>query len=696
MGNRLADATSPYLLQHKDNPVDWWPWGDEAFAEARRRDVPVLVSIGYAACHWCHVMAHESFEDPATAEVMNRHFVNVKVDREERPDVDGIYMQAVQAMTGRGGWPMTVFLTPEGVPFYAGTYFPPDDRHGMPSFTRILTAVADAWTSRRGDVERTVESMRSLFAAGQEEARSSGPLGTPLFDRAMGTLARQHDAEHGGFGGAPKFPSTMALDFCLRRWWRTGDAAALDIVTRSFEHMARGGIYDQVGGGFARYTVDAVWLVPHFEKMLYDNALLVRLAVHLWQATGSELARRVALETIAWLRREMMSQEGGFYASLDADSEGHEGRFYVWSAEEVDAVAGAQAPVVRDFFGVTPGGNFEGKNILYVPRPPADVAATHGIAADRLEEVIASARERLLAARARRVRPGCDDKIIASWNGLMLRSLAEAARAFGDAELEGMARTAGGFLLRALVRPAGDAGTGEALRVWRSYKEGTARIPGFLEDHAALGLGFLALYELTFDHAWLERARRLADACVVHFWDDTTGSFHDTANDAEQLVVRPRDPTDNATPSGTSLAAELLARLGEILADPDYRRRATFVAETLAEPMTQHPTAFGHLLGVAEMLTDGAVEVAIVGEPSSAAVDALRRAASSRYTAPLVMAGGPERSDVALLEGRSAIGGRATAYVCRNYTCEAPVQEPERLIEQLDAARPARSGSGVA
>ena len=683
--NRLENETSPYLRQHADNPVHWYPWGDEALARARDEQRPILLSVGYAACHWCHVMAHESFEDPATAELMNRHFVNVKVDREERPDVDGIYMQALQAMTGHGGWPMTVFLTPEGVPFYAGTYFPPDDRHGMPSFRRILTAVAEAWEERRDDVEQTVASMRSLFAAGQEEARSSGPLGGPLFDRAMSTLVRQHDTRNGGFGRAPKFPSTMALDFCLRRWWRTGEDAALEIVTRTFSRMARGGIHDQVGGGFARYTVDAAWLVPHFEKMLYDNALLVRLAVHLWQATHDEEAQRVARGTLEWLQREMTSPEGGFYASLDADSEGHEGKFYVWTPAEIDAAVGVHAGIVRDYYGVTDEGNFEGRNILHVAHEPAQVAARHEITEERLDEIVGSARVRLLAVRARRVRPDTDDKILASWNGLMVRAIAEAARAFDDPDLEGLALNAGTFLLRSMTRPASDGADAGTLRVWRSFKDGEARIPGFLEDHAAVGLAFLALHELTLDHAWLERARQLADACIAHFWDDATASFHDSADDAEQLVVRPRDPTDNATPSGTSLATELLARLAEVYADADYRRRATFVVESLAEPMAQHPTAFGHLLGVAELLTFGAVELALVGDPARDDTRALQRAAASLYTAPLVMAGGAERADVALLEGRAAVGGRATAYVCRNYTCDVPAQEPEVLRAQLAA-----------
>ena len=583
---------------------------------------------------------------------------------------------------------MTVFLTPDGVPFYAGTYFPPDDRHGLPSFSRVLESVADAWHSRRDDVARTAESMRAVFAAGQDEARSGGPLTVELFDRALSALVRHYDAVHGGFGGAPKFPATMALDFCLRRWWRSNEDVPLEMARHTFARMARGGIYDQVGGGFARYSVDAEWRVPHFEKMLGDNALLIRLAVHLWQVTGDEDVRRVARETLEWVRREMTAAEGGFYSSLDADTEGAEGRYYLWSVDEIDAVTGPDAAIVRDWFGVTAEGNFEGRSILHVPGEDSIVAARHGLDAERLREVVETARHRLLAARGRRARPACDDKVLASWNGLMVRTIAEAARAFGDAELHGMAVNAGSFLFRSLVRHPEATGPSGSLRVWRSYREGEARIPGFLEDHAALGLAFLALHELTFEHGWLLRARALADACVRHFWDDATSSFHDTADDAERLVIRPRDPTDGATPSGTSLAVELLARLAEVFADADYRRRATFVVESLVEPMARHPASFGHLLGVAELLALGTVEVAIIGEPDSGPVLALQHAASRDYVAPLVLVGGDGSSDVPLLEGRAAVGGVATAYVCRNYACDTPVLgDPARLREQLRAAR---------
>jgi hypothetical protein len=679
MANRLVNETSPYLLQHAENPVDWYPWGADALTRARRENKPILLSVGYAACHWCHVMEHESFEDESTASVMNEKFINIKVDREERPDIDGIYMQAVQAMTGHGGWPMTVFLTPEGLPFYAGTYFPPDDRHGLPSFKRVLSAVGDAYANRPADVKRTTEQLQQFFASTMHPTRSTGQLTPLLLERAYRALAQDYDMRHGGFVGAPKFPQAMSLDSQLRYWARTRTTLALTISQESFRAMARGGIYDQLGGGFARYAVDDAWRVPHFEKMLYDNALLARLGTHLWQATKDAEIRRVVEETLDWALREMAAPEGGFYSSLDADSEGHEGKFYVWTLGEITAALGSEAPLAIEYWGVTAGGNFEGTNILHVPNDPAVVAARQGIGVGELHARIASATHTLLAVRATRVRPGCDDKTLASWNGLMVRALAEAARAFDRMSYRAEAIRHGEFLFRSLLREG---------RVLRSVKHGVARINGFLEDYASLGLAALALYELTFDDVWLTRARSLADSMVRWFWDDDTGAFFDTASDHEALVTRPRDITDNATPSGTSLAAELLARLADLLQDETMLRRATYVVETLAEPMARHPSAFGHALGVADLLVRGAIELAIVGDPASDDFRALTRAAAERYVPSLVLAGGPARNhaSVALLADRSTTGGRATAYVCRNYACDAPVTDATVLATQLDAA----------
>jgi uncharacterized protein YyaL (SSP411 family) len=674
--NRLANETSPYLLQHAHNPVDWYPWSDEALERARREDKPILLSIGYAACHWCHVMERESFEDDATARVMNEHFVNVKVDREERPDLDGIYMSAVQAMTGHGGWPMTMFLTPEGVPFFGGTYFPPDDRMGTPSFRRVLAGVADAYRNRRDQVLRSGEELTRIYAHATTAASSTGALTPVLLERGWRSIAQRYDARQGGFEGAPKFPQAMALDFSLRHWRRTGNAHALEIAAHSFRRMARGGIYDQVGGGFHRYAVDAVWLVPHFEKMLYDNALLARLGVHLWQATGDAETRRVTEETIDWAIREMLSPEGGFYSSLDADSEGEEGKFYVWSASELEQVAGDDASLVGKYWGVSSEGNFEGHNILHVPNEASAVATREGIELSRLEAAVARARVALYERRAARVWPGRDEKVLASWNGLMLRAVADGARAFAREDWRAAALRSGEFLAREMVRDG---------RVLRSWKEGQARIPGFLEDHAALALGFLSLYELTFDPVWIARARTLGDAVVASFWDDATNAFFDTAHDHERLITRPREVTDNATPSGTSLAVELLLRLAELYRDADLQRRATWMLETLAAPLAQHGAAFGHLLGAADLAVYGATEVAIVGDPASAEFGALTAEVARQYLPALVMAGGApdDGSGVALLEDRVAREGRATGYVCRQYLCAEPTVDARRFGELL-------------
>jgi uncharacterized protein YyaL (SSP411 family) len=684
MSNSLAKETSPYLLQHADNPVDWYAWGPEALEKARKEDKPILLSIGYAACHWCHVMAHESFEDEETAKAMNESFVNIKVDREERPDIDGIYMQAVQAMTGHGGWPMTMFLLPDGSPFFGGTYFPPDDRHGLPSFRRVLQSVADAYENRREGVAESAEQLKSIYESNLAGARSTGGLSPQLLDTAYQSLTKGYDAKNGGFGTAPKFPATMVLDSLLRYWKRTGTSQALEMAATSFRKMARGGIYDQVGGGFARYAVDAVWLVPHFEKMLYDNALLIRLGAHLWQATGDEEVKRVTIESVEWLEREMTSPAGGFYSSLDADSEGHEGKFYVWDEDEIDSLLGADARVIKAHYGVTAGGNFEGKNILFVPRDREAVADQAGVGQEVFDAILGRAKRTLYEARAKRVWPGRDDKILASWNGLALRGVATAARILDREDFKRLATRNAEFLSREMVREG---------RVMRSHKEGVTRISGFLEDHAAVALGFLAVYEMTFDESWVDRAREIADAMIEWFWDDQLGAFFDTANDAEQLITRPRDFTDNAMPSGTSLAVDLLLHLSELQQDAELRRRAVFTLETLVEPMTRFPTAFGHLLGCADMEINGAVEVALAGDTSSTGFEALERAVARKYVPSLVLAGGnPGGSPrIKLLDDRPLVDDKPTAYVCRGYSCDRPVTEPDALLDQLENATKARA-----
>jgi uncharacterized protein len=690
MPNRLAAETSPYLRQHAENPVDWYPWGREALARARQEDRPILLSVGYAACHWCHVMAHESFEDPEIARLMNELFVNVKVDREERPDVDSIYMQAVQSMTGHGGWPMTVFLTPAGEPFYAGTYFPPVDRHGMPAFTRILRSVSDAYHTKRDRVTQTAAAMHDIYAAASAPMPPSGALGHGTLDRAYRGLAERFDPANGGFEGAPKFPQTMSLDFLLRYAARTSSAPALAMVTESFRHMARGGIYDQVGGGFHRYAVDAIWLVPHFEKMLYDNALLASLGVHLWQATTDPDVRRVTEETIAWVAREMTSPEGGFYASLDADSEGVEGKFYVWTEREIDAALGPESAAIKTYYGVTPDGNFEGANILHVPGDPAVLAQRAGISETALRAARDRARGILGTLRERRVRPGRDDKILAAWNGLMLRAVSGAARAFGNPEHRTLALANAEFLRRTLVRPGG--------RVMRTQTAGVTKIGGYLEDHASVALGFLGTYEMTADRTWLGLAREIATAIGEWFWDDASGTLYDTARDADPLITRPRDLPDNAVPSGTSLTIDLYLHLAELLDDATLRQRALGTLEALAEPMARHPAAFGYALGAADMAINGAVAVALVGEPAGAGYRALDAVIGRHYVPSLVLAGGPpgESAGIALLDGRPEVNGAATAYVCHHYMCDTPQTDPAKLAAQISAAVRARHGSAAA
>ncbi|MEO7102983.1 MAG: thioredoxin domain-containing protein [Gemmatimonadaceae bacterium] len=624
MPNRLAGETSPYLLQHANNPVDWHPWGEEALSAARSQNRPILLSIGYAACHWCHVMAHESFEDPVTAEFMNEHFVCIKVDREERPDLDAVYMQAVQSMTGHGGWPMTVFLTPSGEPFYGGTYFPPADRHGMPSFMRVLKSVSDAYTQRPETIAASVTSMRQIYEASVADAGLGGEITTELLDAAVRTVTATYDAQFGGFGGAPKFPPTMVLDFLLRHWARTGDTTAFEMARNTFIKMARGGIYDQIAGGFARYSVDARWLVPHFEKMLYDNALLIRFGAHLFEATRDDEVRRVTSESLAWVANEMTAPEGGFYSSLDADSEGVEGKFYVWASEEFDAVLGDDAPTVKSFYGVTATGNFEGRNILHIPVGLGDFTESSNVDIDTMRAAIARAKERLHAYRSRRIRPSRDDKIIASWNGLALRGIVEAARAFDSDEIRALAMRNAEFLLQHMV---------VAGRCMRTYSAGANRLAGFLEDQAAVALGFLAIFEQSLDVKWLNAARLMAQVMLEKFQDAEKAIFYDTAHDAEQLVSRPRDPTDNATPSGTSLAVDLLLRLANYDDNHAFRDIAERVMNSLADASSRYPSAFGHLLGDAEYAATFACHGDYCDMPSPRALDiALQTATSNQAT----------------------------------------------------------------
>jgi uncharacterized protein YyaL (SSP411 family) len=661
--NRLKDATSPYLLQHADNPVDWHAWGEEAFEEARRRDVPVLISIGYSACHWCHVMAHESFEDEQTAALMNELFVNIKVDREERPDVDAVYMGATQAMTGSGGWPMTVFATPEGHPFYTGTYFP------RSQFQRLLAGVSQAW---RGDREAVVKQGATVVAAlSGRGGVPSGPLPSAQdLEQAVRNLADGFDERRGGFGTAPKFPPSMVLEFLLRH----GTPEALAMAGTTMEAMARGGIYDQLGGGFARYSVDAAWVVPHFEKMLYDNALLLRGYAHWWRSTGSLLARRVALETADWLLREMRTPEGGFASALDADSDGPdgahgEGLFYVWTPEQLTEVLGDEDGAwAASVFEVT--GTFEhGTSVLQLLRDPGDDPNDRA----RLDRV----RTALLEAREQRPRPGRDDKVVAAWNGLAIAALAEAGALFQRPDLIDAAREAAVLLDELHTVSRGPA------RLLRTSRDGRAGAnAGVLEDYANTAEGFLTLYGVTGESRWFHAAGDLLETVLTRF-PDGSGGFFDVADDGERLFQRPQDPTDNATPSGQFAAAGALLSYGALTGSARHREAAEAALGAVSTLASQYARFAGWGLAVAEAALRGPVEVAIVGPAGDPRTLALHRAALTSDTPGLVIALGTGTADVPLLEGRSMVGGEPTAYVCRRFTCRAPITAPAGLQAEL-------------
>ena len=659
--NRLADETSPYLRQHRDNPVDWYPWGEEAFDAARARDRPILLSVGYSSCHWCHVMAHESFEIEATAEMMNRLFVNVKVDREERPDVDAIYMDAVQAMTGRGGWPMTVFMTPDREPFFGGTYFPDSPRQGMPSFVQLMEAIDDAWTQNRDEVTRQASQLTdAVRKSSQMTSSSSAPELTNLDEAAAG-LRAAFDPEWGGFGGAPKFPSAMALDSLLRIHRRTGDDRLLDVVEVSLDAMASGGIYDHLGGGFSRYAVDERWLVPHFEKMLYDNALLTRLYIHAWQVTGHDRHLQVATETINYVLRDLTHEAGGFYSAEDADSEGVEGRFYVWSVEEITEVCGSDAEAALAWYGALEGGNFEGANILHRP-VRGDLLRPDEVERCRLD---------LFRRRLDRVRPGLDDKILTEWNALMLSALSEAASATGNDDWRRAAMRNGEFLLAELRRP-----DGRWLRSWQAGGDGRssqARHLAYAHDHAALIDAFTRLAELTGESRWIESAGQTATALIDLFWDDENGGVFTTGSDSEELLTRPKDLMDNATPSAQSLTSVGLLRLAALTGDETYTARARDTLRLVGKLAGRHPTAFGHLMAAIDLNAGGIDEIVIVGDCAD-----MVTAVQTRYLPSAVLAWG-ESYDSPLWESRRD----GHAYVCRDFTCQLPVTTVDDLLGQL-------------
>ncbi len=679
MANRLSGETSPYLLQHAHNPVDWYPWGEEALARARAEDRPILLSIGYSACHWCHVMERESFENADIARLMNDTFVNIKIDREERPDLDNIYMEAVQAMTGQGGWPMTVFLTPDGAPFYGGTYFPPADRMGMPGFPRVLRSVAEAYQRSPDAVRDSAQELRGSLGRslmGYEE----GALTPAVTAHAYQGLADAFDPTYGGFGGAPKFPQPMNYEFLLRHHYRTGEPRALEMTRVTLDHMAHGGIYDHIGGGFHRYATDAIWLVPHFEKMLYDNALLARVYLEAYQVTGDEEYRRVVEETLDYVTREMTSPEGGFYAAQDADSEGVEGKYFVWTPREIAAVVGADdAPLVCAYYGVTERGNFEGENILHRMIPLADAARDTGATPEHMQTVVERARPLLLAARERRVKPGRDDKILTAWNGLMLRSFADAARVLGRDDYRAVAERSADFLLTNLKTGNG--------RLLRTYKDGRAKIDGYLDDYAALADGLLALYALTFEPRLFAEARALAGAILARFWDEREGGFYMTSDDGHtELISRPKELFDNAVPSGNSTAVDVLLRLAALSGDNNYAERAERTLQGLTGIVQRAPSGFGRALAAMEFALSTPTEVAIAGDPGEGAADALLRVVNGAYRPTVVTAvtrPGALEAGIALLEGRDRVDGQAAAYVCERFACRRPVTTPADLAREL-------------
>ena len=664
MANRLADETSPYLLQHKDNPVDWYPWGTEALERAKGEDRPILLSIGYAACHWCHVMERESFEDLDTAAYMNENFVCIKVDREERPDIDSIYMEAVQGMTGHGGWPLTAFLDPEGVPFYGGTYFPPEAGRGMPSLQMVMEAVVESWSTQRERIRASAARIREqLGAVGQIEP-SSDPLSAGSVDAAVNRLRMMADMRHGGFGGAPKFPPSAALELLLAR-------GATDVVELTLDSMAHGGIYDQIGGGFARYSVDDVWLVPHFEKMLYDNALLARAYLHGWQALGHERWRRACEETLVWALREMRGPEGGFHSSLDADSEGEEGRFYVWTPDEIRealeaADLGEAAEDLLSYYGVTAEGNFEGRTILHIPGGPEA----------RPPEGLEHARRALYTRRSRRTWPAKDDKRLTSWNALMIAALAEAGASLPCDEYLDAAVACAEFVWRDLRDERG--------RLLRTYRDGEARLDGYLEDYAYLVEALLTLYEATFDQRWFDAGRETADRMIELFADRDRGGFFTTAHDHERLIARRKDVDDHPIPSGNSSAAYGLLRLAALSGEREYERHAVGVFRLLHRPATNHPHALAHLVRAMDFHFAPVKEVALVAPAGGDGLGELASVVRSGFRPYVVLAGGPEGTDrPELMRERSTVDERPAAYVCENFACRRPVTEPEELAAAL-------------
>jgi len=688
--NHLVNETSPYLLQHAHNPVDWFPWGEEALEIARREQKPILLSIGYSACHWCHVMEHESFENEAIARLMNEHFVNIKVDREERPDLDQIYMSAVQMMTHHGGWPMTVFLTPEGLPFYAGTYFPPEDRYNMPGFPRVLISVADAYRERLADIQETAASVLSELKRAATALESNELLTAELLDVAYRGIVKSYDSTNGGFGGAPKFPPAMSLEFLLHTYYRTANQQALQIVEYTCRKMAQGGIYDQLGGGFHRYATDARWLVPHFEKMLYDNALLSSLYLHYYQVSQDPAARAVAEGILDYVVREMTHSSGGFYSTQDADSEGVEGKFFVWNKSEIEELLGERdAALFMAYYNVTESGNFEGENILNITRDLPAVAAAQQITEQQLADTLARSREILFAAREERVKPARDEKILTAWNGLMLASFAEAAAILNRPDYLDVARKNAQFVLNNLRADR---------LLLRTCKDGHAKLNAYLEDYAFFISGLVTLFETSGELQWLEEALDLTTIMIDEFWDDEEGGFFYTGRSHENLIVRSKDFFDNATPSGNSVAAEVLLRIGLLTDNPDFQRRAGTILRLMASTVQRYPSGFGRLLCAFDFHLGTPKEIALVGDMDKAGTHALLAEVWSRYlpnkvVAPISPANTRAGELIPLVRERPQIDGKATVYLCEHYACQTPTTDPKELASQLLAIR---AGAGFA
>jgi uncharacterized protein YyaL (SSP411 family) len=677
MPNHLANQNSPYLVQHATNPVDWYPWGQEALEKARHEDKPIFLSIGYAACHWCHVMAHESFEDPEVAAILQSGYISIKVDREERPDLDSIYMAAVVSLTGQGGWPMTVFLTPDLEPFYGGTYFPPERRHGLPSFKELLLFLTEAWHNRRAEITSSAQQISLHLKQRLDQDKTAGTFKPDALETSINSLIANYDWQHGGWGAAPRFPQPMTIEFLLRRHL-AGQSAALKPALHALHAMSLGGMYDVVAGGFSRYSTDNAWLVPHFEKMLYDNAQLVRVYLHAWQVSHQPFLRQVVEETLGFVAREMLSPQGGFYSSLDADSDGEEGKFYVWSQDELQLTLGEDSPFFESAYGVTPQGNWEGKIVLQRAVEDANLAIQFGLSPDQVVEKFIDCHARLLQVRGKRIRPGTDDKVLTAWNGLMLCAFAEAGRVFDNAPYLEIASRNADFLLTSLRTD------GKLRRTWRLGQTGQEV---FLEDYAALILGLLELYQSDFNQRWFTQACQLAEEMLARF-RDPTGGFFDTARDAEALLTRPKDLQDNATPSGNALAVDALLRLAALTERPEWRQTAESALDLVADMAPRYPTSFGRWLSAADFALGKVDQVAILGNPTDQRTQALINVLRTTYHPNMVVAVSsypPPDGAPALLPGRPMLDGQPTAYVCQGFVCLQPVTQPDELTRQLSS-----------